>query len=385
MNVFLRIDNNIVAFLLLGAVYLLAHKGMDRKDRLNRKYLSTSLVILVEIAVETVTCVINGRPEPWLVPVSAALHVCLFATAPVLTYLWFRFVCDWVLSEDSLPWGKSQLLLIPIFANAVIAALSPFTGFIFYFDAAHLYHRGAWFVASSAITYSYMLLCMALILWRKRKVMRQEFLPIFIVCLFPTLGGLAQSVFYGALLMWSSCAFTLVVVYIFLQKRMIHLDSLTGAWTRGSFDFYLAQKAGQKNESFGVILADVDNLKRINDEYGHCEGDLAIRAAVRIIRDALRNADVLARTGGDEFVVVSDCGSAAALSQMVERIRESFARHNGRAGAAYRLECSFGAAMFDGSYNSIEQFMHHVDTMMYSSKKDKKSSSKLSQEPTAQP
>lgn len=371
MNVYFRVDNNIIAFALLGVVLFLAYFTMDKRDRINRKYLGTSLIVLLEIAVETVSCMINGRSESWLVRFSAVLHVCLFTTAPILTYNWYMFIRGWVIPEGAIPCWKSCLLLIPIAVNTVISVLSPFYGFVFNFDAANLYHRGALYPVSAAATYVYMALGLALVLKKRRKIMRQEFIPIVVTCIFPMLGGLLQSLYYGALLTWSSCAYTLVVVYIFLQKRMVHLDGMTGVWTRGSFDYFIARKARLKGDSFGVIVADIDGLKQINDGYGHTEGDRAIKTAVQLLQGALKT-DVIARSGGDEFVVVMDCDTCEALDAAVERVKACFARHNALPGAAYRLDCSFGAAMYDKSYNSVEQFLHYVDGMMYASKNVKK-------------
>ena len=189
----------------------------------------------------------------------------------------------------------------------------------------------------------------------------------------PSIGGLFQSLIYGILLMWSSCAFSLVLVYIFLQQRMIHLDSLTGAWTKGSLDFYMSRRSKQfSRESFGAILIDFDNLKEVNDKYGHIEGDCALKTFIEIIRNVLRKSDILVRIGGDEFIIIMDCDSNCILEKTIERINKSLAIYNDNSGKEYMLGCSSGSDVFSEKYNSIEQFLRHVDILMYDNKKLKK-------------
>jgi len=101
MDVFLRIDINIMAIVLLGLVSLNAYKRLDRQDLLNRVFLIVSLIIIVQLIFETSTCIIEKRPEQWLIPISVFLHICLFAVAPILTYYWYFFIKNLVVSGEA--------------------------------------------------------------------------------------------------------------------------------------------------------------------------------------------------------------------------------------------------------------------------------------------
>ena len=373
MNVFLRIDINIAAMALLGIVFIVAYHRLDRQDIMNKKFLSTSMIILLEVLFETITCMINGRPELWLIPVSVFMHIAVFITAPILTYSWYVFIHSWVAPQTVISKKKHIFLLIPVAFNAVITCLSPFYGWVFYINSSNLYHRGEFFIVSSVITYFYLLYSLALILKQRKKIIKQEFFPLFIFGILPIIGGLFQTLFYGVLLMWSCSAFSLSIVYIFLQQRMVHLDVLTGAWTRESFDGYVLQRMKQRIDiKFGAIYLDFDGLKQINDEFGHFEGDCAIKDTIQLIKSLLRKTDVVARLGGDEFIIIIDCESSEVLEKMVERISLQLSEYNEKSGKAYNLACSFGIDIFNSSFNSIEQFLRHLDTLMYSNKKKKK-------------
>jgi diguanylate cyclase (GGDEF)-like protein len=223
------------------------------------------------------------------------------------------------------------------------------------------------------IIYSYFLYSFALILTQRKKVVKEEFIPLFIVGILPVIGGILQSVFYGLLMMWSFAGFSLVVVYIFLQQRMVHLDDLTGAWTRGTFEYCLAQRAKRrKDDVFGLVLLDIDGLKKINDEYGHFEGDYALKTIVQLIKSVLKKTDVIARTGGDEFLIILDCNSREKVEHTIEKIKSTLRLHNETSSKDYLLDCSIGAELFHSGFTDIDQFMRHVDKLMYENKRIKK-------------
>lgn len=375
MGVFLRVDINIAAVIVLGAVLLIAYERLDRLDMMNKKFFTTSVIVIVEIFFETITCVINGRPEPWLVPVAIVMHVGVFVTAPLLTYSWFDFVYSWISPSTTVSRRMRGLFFAPVAINFIITVLSPLFGWVFYINSINLYQRGPLFLISAAITYFYLLCGMALILKQRSKIIKQEFIPLLAGSILPTIGGLGQALFYGTLLMWSSAAFALVIVYIFLQQRMVHLDNLTGAWTRESFYNHIAQIiAGTSSHGFGAIYIDLDGLKSINDEHGHLEGDCAIKTMVQLLRSSLRQANIVARLGGDEFVVVTACESKDALGKIIERISAKLEKYNCESGKEYKLECSFGADIYSAEFSSIEQFLQHLDMLMYSHKRRKSTS-----------
>lgn len=372
MDVFLRIDINIMAMILLGLVSLNAYKSLDRQDSLNRVFLIVSFIIIVQLFFETVTCIINKRPEQWLVPISVFLHICLFTIAPILTCYWYLFIKNLVVSDEAIVKKSNIILLIPVIISILLTLLSPFYNFVFYIDSSNVYHRGPLFNISAAITYLYILYGFILIVKNRRKIVKQEFVPLCIFSVLPVIGGLVQTLFYGTLLMWSGTAYSLVIVYIFLQQRMVHLDALTGVWNRGSFDYYVSQRLKQKNnDKLGIIYFDIDGLKNINDSYGHVEGDLAIKTSIAIIKRVIRKNDIIVRMGGDEFLIILDCESNVDLGETINRINASFSQHNKNSEKSYELECSFGADIFNSEYSSIDQFLRHVDNLMYENKRNK--------------
>jgi diguanylate cyclase (GGDEF)-like protein len=94
------------------------------------------------------------------------------------------------------------------------------------------------------------------------------------------------------------------------NKELLHklrFDCLTGAYNRMAFDEFLAlekNRFDRYRRPFSVIMFDIDHFKNINDSLGHLVGDKCLQECIRHIRPALRKNDILARFGGDEFVVL---------------------------------------------------------------------------------
>src|ERR1700736_1091128 len=102
------------------------------------------------------------------------------------------------------------------------------------------------------------------------------------------------------------------------------VDPLTGAFNRRCFDAHaprLAARCRAAREPLAVLMIDVDNLKQVNDAHGHPAGDRVLKQVVGRVTSALRPSDLVARMGGDEFVIVMpETGIDAAL-QVAERVR----------------------------------------------------------------
>ena len=165
-----------------------------------------------------------------------------------------------------------------------------------------------------------------------------------------------------------------------LRDLSLH-DDLTGLYNRRAL-LALAEQMIREGErqgrGFGVVFADLDGLKRINDALGHPAGDHAIRDAARLIGESFREPDVVARMGGDEFVVlVPDEGTrAGGLDASVEastaRLMEAMERHNAAGERPYPLSLSLGFAAFDpAAPRSFEALLEAADQQMYAQKRGK--------------
>lgn len=375
MSVFLRIDINLIAFFILGIIFIIAKKRLDRSDPFNHTYLKIVPVILIQLILETLSCMINKQEGEYYIIVSYLIHMLLFVVGGILGARGYILVRKLIMPTQILNKNKQLLFQLPLLINVIIVLLSPSYHLVFYVTKENVYQRGSLYFVSVIIIYFYLVCILALIIKNKTKLGEDEFTLLIIFCLLPIIGGVVQALFYGALLMWSSTAFALVVMFSYLQQRMVHLDYLTGVWSRGSFEFYIKKRlSDHDSDKLGIIYCDIDKLKEINDEYGHFEGDLAIKTATKIFKNSIRKTDIIVRMGGDEFIIVLESVTADILESTLDRINKSFEDYNQISNKNYELSCSFGSDILNSNFDTIEQFIHHVDILMYENKKSKKGS-----------
>jgi diguanylate cyclase (GGDEF)-like protein/PAS domain S-box-containing protein len=155
-----------------------------------------------------------------------------------------------------------------------------------------------------------------------------------------------------------------------LEENLLHLsthDSLTGLFNRGAFDDALARLDEHGPHPVGVLMVDLDDLKRVNDEQGHAAGDAMLRRVAEVLRTTFRSDDVLARIGGDEFAVLTSGRDVDAVEVLGARLTEAVAQHN-RAQDSTPLRLSIGVAIAESGM-SIAAALHDADARMYSMKR----------------
>lgn len=160
-----------------------------------------------------------------------------------------------------------------------------------------------------------------------------------------------------------------------LDKELCSLaltDDLTGLQNRRGFLALAGQqlKQGQRNlQELLLFTADVDNLKIINDTYGHQEGDSALMRTAAALRRTFRNSDILARFGGDEFCALALEASRETELVIVERLKNNL-KQASAGESRYALAVSIGAARFNPLRPvTLEHLMEQADQSMYRVKK----------------
>ena len=159
------------------------------------------------------------------------------------------------------------------------------------------------------------------------------------------------------------------------QKRMTRLagyDALTGCMNRQAFDAVLAtleHSALRHNRDLSLILLDVDHFKQINDQHGHMAGDNVLRELVALMQQQIRNSDVVARWGGEEFIILlPDCNLDHAM-RLAEALRQRIRHYDFSLKPNRTVTISAGVAQFTAGEGQAEQF-RRLDDALYRAKRE---------------
>ena len=156
-------------------------------------------------------------------------------------------------------------------------------------------------------------------------------------------------------------------------ERVAATDPLTGMLNRQAFDFIfgVALRECQRNgQPLSVILFDIDLFKQVNDTHGHLAGDNVLRTIADVTRRQLREADVVARWGGEEFLVLlKDCPLANALA-VAEKLRAAIAGYRfGIAAGDARITVSLGVAEYTPG-DTVDKLFNRADSALYLAKRN---------------
>lgn len=167
-----------------------------------------------------------------------------------------------------------------------------------------------------------------------------------------------------------------------LYSRMVSLsryDSLTKAYNRNFFmERFTAilQKAERYGERFALIIFDIDDLKYVNDNYGHITGDRVLQGFAETTLNLIRKTDTFARWGGDEFMAVFYEIDVDEITEKIERISSSLkenplATQRGEVAISF----SFGHAFYSEEGEDFDELMKIADNRMYINKRENKKQS----------
>ena len=153
-------------------------------------------------------------------------------------------------------------------------------------------------------------------------------------------------------------------------------DDLTGLYNRRGF-FALAKQqlnsARREGRHASLVYIDMDGLKRLNDTHGHEIGSRVIQEVGDILRETFRSSDLIARIGGDEFVVFETSNDQIDEGTDVQRLQDNVTRHNAQQARDYEISLSIGVASMDSdSSMTLEELLKNGDKTMYQQKRSKR-------------
>jgi two-component system cell cycle response regulator len=192
---------------------------------------------------------------------------------------------------------------------------------------------------------------------------------------------LPKSQINGALV-WRALRYAMERQRVQLELLNLSLiDDLTGLHNRRGFlalGEHYVKLANRSGMPFMVAFVDLDGLKKINDTFGHQEGNRSLVETAGVLRDSCRQSDILSRMGGDEFAILIADVDKNCADVVLRRIQQKLDSCNANPGRRYRLSLSVGIVAANlNDPADLEQLLHQADVLMYAQKQKKKATQEL--------
>ena len=157
-----------------------------------------------------------------------------------------------------------------------------------------------------------------------------------------------------------------------MLEKSARTDALTGLYNRKHLEDSVAKivaQAKRTNTSYGILMADIDFFKMVNDTYGHDVGDDAIRVIAQTLVENTRDSDVVIRYGGEEFIVLLYNCTEEYVQEVAEKIRVAFSKKQIPVGNnSITKTISIGASIFPQHTESFWQCVKYADISLYHAK-----------------
>ena len=370
MNIQSIYITNAIGFILL--MFLIVSRYITRtKGGLgNRLYGSMIRIAMIACIVEALTFGIDGKVGAVYYWINILGNTYLYMANAFGAFLFCVYV------EYSLYQDKSRLakiynkLFFVILALLVSLVINIFGGFYFYVDENFVYHRQP----LVAILYLYILCCAVwclLTVYKHRRHNKKEsFFPIWMYLTPIVAASVVQMLWYGVSLAWVGTSIGLVALHMSLQNQRSYLDPLTGLHNRLYLEYaFLKIEKDNKNQYYGIML-DINYFKLINDEFGHVEGDIALKELAEIINKSTKNEGVTFRYAGDEFVILLKSDSEDKVLEIENTIKKKISEFNAENKHNFNLYVAMGHDKFINGLDNEDSFMKKIDDAMYINKKE---------------
>jgi diguanylate cyclase (GGDEF)-like protein len=371
MNLFSNGGFVLNVYTLILAVMLLLFQENDRKSRSNRAFIQLVGLVAIMVGVSAIGDIGKILAGRYTILAIISSYI-VFAIDPIGFFYAIRYIDCYTIYADK---KKRSMFILPIRVYACINFLVVTVSAIFqknwffYFENG-VYHRGEYFLVRGLF---HVLMCgmvMTYVLVFRKGIIRSYRLPILAFPFIIAVGGLMQLFLLELNLEYASMVFSCMILLIYVQRRDINVDYLTGVVNRRGIDMALRNAISEsKSHDFAAIMIDVDFFKSINDKYGHKAGDEVLESIAEVIKGNFDESDVVGRFGGDEFCVITKISDKKELDERIKNIKDSINSIEWSKKKDMTLSVSAGALIYDkDSGMKVKEFMESIDKRMYEEK-----------------
>ncbi len=216
---------------------------------------------------------------------------------------------------------KRRLYYLPIMIiNTVLIGINFFGPAIFTVDQQNVYSREPFMWLIIILNSSVLIYISALAYKHRKEIQREVVFSILAFVVAPSIAAGLQVMIFGVFIMWPTMAVIVVITYIFNETVSTSHDYITGLYSRIRVDQYIDRLISD-GRSFGVMMIDLNDFKKINDLHGHRAGDKTLAEFAKRLQEVFGKEKIVARYGGDEFMIVSKVLTTEELRDYISQLK----------------------------------------------------------------
>lgn len=284
-----------------------------------------------------------------------------FILAPFLPY----FIIMMNLKEMKF---TQKIMLIPALLNVLLVITTPHTHLLFYITENGLYIRGSLFWISWVLCAFYFSFVVTTSFQKYREADYYDKLFLAAILIMVVIGVALQVISPEIMSMWPTVAVALQIYYIFELEMTHKYDALTGAWNRNAY----TDRVNSLNalSDYSVVVCDLNNLKMVNDIYGHEAGDKYIMHSATILKESFYGIGSVYRIGGDEFCIIAEGNVFSKLDARLNKMHAFLENANKNHYIPVTMSIAYGFEHhLPGSATTYDKIFEAADQKMYDLKK----------------
>lgn len=368
----IHIELNLLFMIIL--VFIARQNRRNVNQQMKRVFFRNTIVgIFLELAMDAFWVAIDGKVFPGGILLNKITNAACFAIGVVVGSVWYLYVMESL--GIRITRKLTALVMMPAVIGAVIGISTIWTKLTFDVTDANVYVRGPFFfvqelMALLMVFVSFLHLILYLLSGRDRgkKQIVYKLLSFYIL---PFIGTILSMPFSGAPATWPCAAVSVILIYLDAQDNEILQDSLTGLNNRKKLEVTYPEYAKMISETrkLYMFMMDLDHFKVINDTLGHAVGDDALVEASKIFKRSMEGVrGIVARIGGDEFVILAFMADENGAEQFKQGIYRRFEEFRLSKEKSYELKCSVGYCMCERE-DEFTEVLKISDAELYREKK----------------
>ncbi len=361
---------NGVAILMM--LFLLDCRRKNRESlRVEDKfYDNMALFTLLGAAIETVSFLVDGQEFAAGIVLNYATNsLCFFITVSI-GFMWCIYVELYIYKNYKRAFRRANYLAIPWLIELVLIIVNLFdTDVLFHITTYNVYQRGSLVLVGYFSLMFYFGYSIFVVFRSGKEGINLTFFPVMYF-VGPCIAGVLIQMFrYGITTAWLSVAIALTFVQMQNYSENILVDDLSGLYNRRYLDRILKKYNNVKRKQLYGIMLDVNDFKKINDNFGHSTGDRAIFVMGTILTRILPEKGIVMRYAGDEFIILLLDASEENAKDAIVNLHRALARFNESKAEKFCLSVSAGYAEYTKE-DDEESFLKHMDEEMYKIKRE---------------